>query len=104
VSDQAVHANSLTIATTAWGDSRALQEIAMKPDLVFPVAAPIAAGVLSDGHTGPIGWGVLLISIIMVAARFTLELIRERHVHEEVTLILQWPQREASATMRGTTH
>lgn len=69
----------------------------MRPGMAFPAAAPIAATVLSDGQMGSTGWGVLVVSIVVVAATFTLELIRERHVHQEITLLLQRRQREASA-------
>ena len=73
----------------------------------IPAAAPIAAAALSDGHPGTAGWGVLLVSVIVVAATFTLELIREHHIHQEVTLLLQdarHPMTRPPGAEPGPTH
>jgi hypothetical protein len=63
----------------------------MRPGLAIPAAAPVAADVMSDGHLGVTGWGFFAVSLVMIVGAFTLDLIRECHVHKEISLILALP-------------
>ena len=60
----------------------------MKSSSAISAATPTAIWALADGHLNAAWWGVLGISMIVVAATFTLELVREYHVHQEVILRL----------------